>query len=345
MRLTLSALTFAAIAITATSAAAQNRIPRECRQEIRTLCGTDRSAMRACLRENYRELSETCQTEIRERMEQRRQSGDRPQARAGTRLPPQKFDLLTFGEHERQAVDYYAQEGSAQGEKPPLILFVHGGGWAIGDRTRSVHLKPTHFTENGYAFASTGYRLVPDATVEDQASDIAASITMLRAQADELNFDPDRIVLMGHSAGAHLAALVATDPAYAGENISAIAGVILLDGAGYDVPANMAVGNAQSRRIYSNAFSSDPARQRALSPITHVGAPDASEWLILHVAERQKSRDQSEALADGLREAGAAAQVAAIENTDHGRLNRELGKDGDTATVIVDSFLQQISAN
>ena len=317
---------------------AQQRLPRECRQEIVALCGTDRAQIRTCLREKYSELSEGCAQELRERIQQRRQS----QAR-GTRLPPQKFDLVTYGAHERQAADFYRPSDAAA--KPPLVLFVHGGGWAFGHRTRTVHHKPDHFTANGYAFASTGYRVLPDAPVEEQAADVAAAIAKLRSEAGPLGFDPERIVLMGHSAGAHLAALVATDPAYAGEHMGAIKGVVLLDGAGYDVPANMARSDLQAPRIYENAFGTDPARQAALSPINHVGAPDAPAWLILHVANRHQSRDQSEALAARLREAGAGAEAVAISNTNHGRLNRELGKDGDAATERVDAFLRELFSN
>ena len=345
MRFQIAALAAGLVAIAATSAFAQQRLSRECRQEIRQLCGTDRSKMRACLRASYRELSDNCQTELRERIQQRRQGNTRPDPTAVTRLPPQKFDLFPYGQHERQAVDFYAPQSTAHGENPPLILFVHGGGWAIGNRTQSVHAKPAHFTEEGYAFASTGYRLVPASTVEDQARDIAAAIAMLRANAGELNFDADSIVLMGHSAGAHLAALVATDPQYTGTDMAAIRGVVLLDGAGYDVVANMAAARRQARRMYDNAFGADPVRQRALSPITHVGAPDASNWLILHVASRLKSRDQSNALAVSLRAAGAEAEAIAIADTNHMRLNRELGQDGDAATAKVDAFLERAFAD
>ncbi len=317
-------------------AQAQQRLPRECRQEIRALCGSDRSQIRSCLREKHSELSESCAGELRERMQQRRAGQEgRP-----TRLPPQKFDLITYGDHLKQAVDYY--RANNVDSAPPLVLFVHGGGWTIGDRTRTAHAKPDHFTANGYAFASTGYRLLPEAPVEDQARDVALAIRTLRAQADELGFDANRIVLMGHSAGAHLAALVSTDPAYAGEDMAAIRGVVLLDGAGYDVPANMARGDVQLPRLYKRVFGSDPARQAALSPITHVGAPDAADWLILHVANRRQSRDQSEALGAKLRDAGVKAEVVAVENTDHGRMNRELGKGGDAATAAVDGFLNRL---
>jgi acetyl esterase/lipase len=77
-----------------------------------------------------------------------------------------------------------------------------------------------------------------------------------------------------------------------------------------------------------------------LSPITHVGGPDAPHWLVLYVAERDQSREQSEMLATGLVAAGAEAEAVAISNTDHGRMNRELGSPaGANQTEVVDAFL------
>ena len=73
--------------------------------------------------------------------------------------------------------------------------------------------KLEHWRALGYAVASVNYRLVPDARVEDQAADIAAALALLKQRAAQLGFDGTRIALVGHSAGAHLVALVGTDPA------------------------------------------------------------------------------------------------------------------------------------
>src|SRR4029450_12833743 len=124
--------------------------------------------------------------------------------------------------------------------KAPVLLFIHGGGWSIGDKAHAAPDKARWANSKGWAFASANYRLVPQATVEQQAADVASAIAWLRANAAREGLDPNRIVLMGHSAGAHLVALVGTDPHYlkaAGVPMGAVKGVVLLDGAGYDVPA------------------------------------------------------------------------------------------------------------
>lgn len=320
-----------ALVMTPLLAQSRERPSRECLREIRQLCGGGRSQVRECLREKYTGLSDGCRGELRSRIEARRGSGERREAASGpTRT-------VSYGEHERQRIDLYLPgEG---GEEAPLVLFIHGGGWAFGSHERT-QAKPLHFTRGGYAFASAGYRVLPDAPVEEQAADVGAALQALRAEGHAAGFDADRIVLMGHSAGAHLAALVATDPRYAGDAFGAIRGVVLLDGAGYDIAAQMERRDLELPGLYQNAFGSDPDRHAALSPVTHVGGDDAPDWLVLFVEERASSRAQSEDLARQLNASGSRAEAMAISDTDHGRLNRELGTPaGRQQTQAVDAFL------
>ncbi|MBI1403524.1 MAG: alpha/beta fold hydrolase [Porphyrobacter sp.] len=346
-------LAAAAAAAIATPILAQQRggarLPAECREQIVKLCGTDRTQMRTCLREKYAELSESCQAQLRERMEERRGTGEGAGRRGpgmGARVGGGAYasarisSTVIYGEDPRQQVDVYTPD-DAVGDAP-LVVFVHGGGWQMGNRSM-VQAKPQHFKDAGYVFASAGYRLLPDAPVEQQAADIGAALRALRAQAESGGFDPDRIVLMGHSAGAHLAALVASDPQYAGDAFGAIQGVVLLDGAGYDVAEAAAHPSMELPTLYKDVFGSDPARQKALSPIAQVGGKDAPHWLALYVAQRAESRAQSEALVAALAKAGKDAAAVPISGTDHGRMNRELGTPAGAAqTEAVDAFLKKV---
>lgn len=248
----------------------------------------------------------------------------------------------SYGPDPNQRFDYYAPAGDM---RPPLVLFIHGGGWSRGDKRHATGAKAAHFTAKGYAFASLNYRLVPQVTVEQQAADVAAAIALLRGSAMRSNHDGERIVLMGHSAGAHLAALVATDPSYlaaAGVPLSSIKGVILLDGAGYDIPAQMGGRRNLVSGMYDAAFGTDPARQRALSPTHHAAAPNAANWLILPIERRADSIAQSRALAAALNKAGARATVAPVPGESHGSLNKGLGEAGDFATSKIDAFLEPL---
>lgn len=133
---------------------------------------------------------------LREMLTQRRSSGDSVE--------------LSYGSDPLQKLDFWKSESP----NAALVIFVHGGGWRMGDKRDATGEKSAHYHQQGYAFASINYRLVPAATVEQQAQDVANAIAHLINKAVSLGFDGKRVALMGHSAGAHLSALVGTDLSY-----------------------------------------------------------------------------------------------------------------------------------
>ena len=204
-----------------------------------------------------------------------------------------------------------------------------------------------HWTGDGYAFASINYRLVPNATVEQQAADVVAAIAWLRDNAGRLGIDTTRIVLMGHSAGAHLLALVGTAPQYlaaAGMALSDLRGVIALDGVGYDVARQMADSGRLLRSTYLAAFGTDAARQRQLSPTAQAAAPNAPAFLLAHV-DRADGKTQAEALGAALRQAGTPAEVVSVAGKDlrgHMEINRLLGDADYQGTAVIDAWLRAL---
>ncbi|BBP91044.1 hypothetical protein BsIDN1_46620 [Bacillus safensis] len=112
------------------------------------------------------------------------------------------------------------------------MIYLHGGGWTGGDKNR-VASKADYFTGQGYAFVSMNYRLHPDANYEQMADDTANAIKWVKDHADEYQIDSSKINVMGHSAGGHLTALVATDSTYlkrVGLSPKAINSIVILDG-------------------------------------------------------------------------------------------------------------------
>jgi acetyl esterase/lipase len=300
--------------------------------EIAKLCGMtrDRGAIRTCLREKYQSLSKPC---LRSLMEMRR---DREPAA----ITASGGTSYSYGSGEMQAFDFYP---APSGGRPALIVFIHGGGWSIGDKSTGTKNKASHYNAMGYAFASLNYRLVPETDPAGQAADIAAALAALRAKAGALGFDPNRIILTGHSAGAHLAALVSTDPRYleaAGVPMGAIRGTVLLDGAGYDVPRQMASAGPMLGKMYRDAFTTDRVTQLRLSPLTYSAKPNVGNWLILFDSGRADSESQSGALAAALKSAGSSAHAVPIDDTSHMKLNRDMGVEGDPATQLVDDFIK-----
>jgi arylformamidase len=252
---------------------------------------------------------------------------------------------VAYGAAPLQTLDFWA---APIGPRAPLIVFVHGGGWKRGDKDNATGPeKVAHFTGAGYAFASINYRLVPGATVEQQAADVAAALAWLKGHAATLGFDPARIVLMGHSAGAHLVALVGTDPRYlaaAGLTLADLRGVIALDGAAYDVARQADAAGPLMRRTYAEAFGSDPVRQRALSPTLQAAAPNAPAFLLLHV-DRDDGKVQAEGLAAALAQAGTPVDLNNVGGSGlrgHMDLNKSLGSAGAPATALVDDWLRKL---
>ena len=243
---------------------------------------------------------------------------------------------------------FLAEQEPGDRQPRPVVLFVHGGAWRKGDKSM-VGDKPAAFVGQGYAFASANYRLADTVSPREQAQDVAEAVRWLHEHGGEHGCDPNRIFLMGHSAGAHLVALVSTDETLlkgCDLDLTAVAGTILLDGAGYDVPRQLEIARLPAmREMYVRVFGADAAAQRRASPIEHVAAGKSiPPFLLFHVARRADSREQAEALAAKLRDAGAPAEVVHAADKNHLTLNRELGAAGDEPTKKILAWLREASA-
>ena len=179
----------------------------------------------------------------------------------------------------RMKLDIYAFKNVAR--KRPVINYFHGGGWSIGDKRRKIKNKVNLFQELDYVFVSANYRLSPFPLKPKDPDrikfpvhnlDVATAIRWVYDSISKYGGDPGKIVLMGHSAGAHLVSLTGTNERFlneAGMNFSDISGIISLDTACYDV--SKMTGGPQFNRIYVNAFGLDKNENREASPIAHIG--------------------------------------------------------------------------
>src|SRR5262245_37564271 len=130
---------------------------------------------------------------------------------AGARAQDVKRDIPYADKgHERQVLDVYSPKGA---KDLPVVFWIHGGGWQTGDK-KDVQVKPQAFGDKGFVFVSTNYRLLPDVDMATIVRDVAKSIRWVHDHAAEYGGDPKRLFVMGHSAGAQLAALVCTDDRY-----------------------------------------------------------------------------------------------------------------------------------
>ena len=251
--------------------------------------------------------------------------------------------------NERQLLDIYAP---ATGSKLPVVLWVHGGGWTQGSKNE-VDQKPKAFVERGFVFVPINYRFVPHVTMDTIVRDVAKSVGWVHANISRYGGDPNRVFLMGHSAGAQLAALLCTDTRYIeaqGVPRSSIKGCVPVDGDTYDVPLQVATSTARRNSLkqpppkmgHPEKFG-NLERQRELSAVNHV-APNRgiAPFLLLHLADHTDTAAQAYRLWAALDQAGIPAKLFGVEQTDHMKLDRDLGVPGDPATKALFEFTDQL---
>lgn len=249
---------------------------------------------------------------------------------------------IAYGPHPLQALDLHLLPGNTP---RPLLVFVHGGAWQFGDKTRRLKDAKVPFAHGeGWHFASLNFRLVPEAKVAEMAQDVAAAMATLFQRSAALGVDAERIVLMGHSSGAHLAALVASDPALLaarGLSPQALAGVILNDGAAYLASEPSTASAFFKRRLLDPGFAG--ADLAALSPTLHAArAKNLPPALILHASPAPITR-QAEGLEAAWREGGGAVQRHAFPGqgiVNHMRLSRKFGEAGFGPTEVARDWMR-----
>jgi acetyl esterase/lipase len=207
---------------------------------------------------------------------------------------------LAYGREADQSLDIYYPD-RCLAARCPVVMWVHGGGWRTGDKGNNGAKDLAATWENAGAVVVTlNYRLTPDVVHPAHVQDVAAGIAWTRANIGRYGGDPQRLFLLGHSAGAHLVALVATDPQYLAAHglglRESVSGVMPIDTASYDLVANN--GTAVGRMI-ENAFGTDPAVLRAASPLLIVkpGSQDYPPFVIAAAKRRHLAVQQSHALA------------------------------------------------
>lgn len=242
-----------------------------------------------------------------------------------------------------QSLDLYAE--SATGRRP-MLAFIHGGGWRQGDKANPAHgiTKATYFLNQGFVFASLNYRLSPAVMHPAHIEDVVAALAWLHTNASAAGADPNRIYVMGHSAGAHLAALAATDERRlkaAGKTLSILKGAILLDGAGYDMTRR---SQRDGSGIIAQAFGNDPATLANASPLKHVApGKGVPPFLIVHT-DRRQAVDQAQTLATALKNSNVEASLFNPPNYTHADVNRRFGQPGEPVTSATMAALKQWGA-
>lgn len=229
---------------------------------------------------------------------------------------------VAYGEDPRQRFDVYLP--AVRSDTAPVILFVHGGGWANGNKDNPgvVENKAAYWLPRGYVFVSTNYRMRPDTAPLDQARDVARALAGVQQRAPQWNADPSRVVLMGHSAGAHLAALVgASSTLWRDAGAIRPRGVVSLDSGALDVPDMMRRPFLPA--LYDRAFGDNPDDWMAASP-QHQLTADAVPMLLVCSTRRRDACPQAKAFKEKASTLGVRMDVLP-QDLSHGQVNQLLG--------------------
>lgn len=256
---------------------------------------------------------------------------------------------VPYGDQERQVLDVYSPPG-AKGR--PVVFWIHGGGWQVGDKS-DVQVKPKVFVDKGFVFVSTNYRLLPAVDMGTIVRDVAKSIHWVHDHIAEYGGDPDRLLVMGHSAGAQLAALICTDDRYLkaeGLSLAIVKGCVPVDGDTFDIPAIIETaetrrrvhGQPQAKYGHREKFGNDPAKHRDFSAVAHVtGGKGIPPFLILHVGEHPDTSAQAQRFGAALKAAGVPVTVFGARETYHSKINADLGQPDDPATKELFAFVDR----
>ena len=249
------------------------------------------------------------------------------------------------------SLDAYVPHRDAGCAPAPIVVYVHGGGFARGDKAHRISDKVRLFTDEGWTFVSVNYRLSPTPASPDRADpihhpiheqDAAAAVAWVEDHAGELGGDPAQVFLMGHSSGAFLVSLLSTDRSFladAAVSTEHVRCTVSLD-TEYDVVGQVAQGGAQER-LYRNAFGDDPATWIQGSPIEHTAAGTDRPRFFVVTRGAARRVAQAKAFVDDLDTGGTEATFLDVSPMTHDEVNAAVGASGDTTvTPAVMAFLR-----
>lgn len=249
-------------------------------------------------------------------------------------------ETVAYGEDPRQRMDLFGPFGD---QRPaPVLVFLPGGGWRTHARSDVWNL-PAFARRQGLLFACADYRAMPGNGARAQAEDAAAAVAWIKSNAGSRGGDPDRLFVMGHSAGGHLAALINCDPVYLarhGLSPSDLAGVIGLDGACYAAAEQRRFLQAHSRtaEFFEVLFE---GRMEDFTPADRIQASTPSApMLLLYAAARPYAAEQNMAFSRALTAAGRPHRLYPDRQATHISMAEEFGRYGDRPTRVAAEFIR-----
>jgi acetyl esterase/lipase len=227
----------------------------------------------------------------------------------------------------------------------PAVVFVHGGGWMRGDPSQAAG-NALHFAKEGIATVSISYRLAPASRFPAPLDDVRHGLRWVRAHAGELGIDPERLALLGVSAGAHLAVLghlardmagLAPDLPGPLREVSESVRCVIAHYGPYDIGRRRSdmVDALMGERV------EDAEWTRLASPLAHAARATAPILLIHGTADQLVSWRESERMHAALQEAGKASELLLLDGAPHAFQIDWRGQANQRANAAMDAFLDR----
>jgi acetyl esterase/lipase len=258
-----------------------------------------------------------------------------------------RYDQQPGVDPDLLSVDVYTRSDA---DGWPVMVYVHGGAWQVGDKS-NVFLKPEFFLNQGYVFVSVNYRLTPQVDFPVHAQDVGHAVASVIDFIDRYGGDGGQLYLMGHSAGAHLVALIGTDESYLAAQakpLSDLKAVVPIDTQAYDLVDLAARSGGELSSAYQPVFGDDPEFWAMASPITYVAAEKGIPPMVVAYSGGNNGSNPNRGIhadnfADALRAAGVKAEVVGSVEQTHAEINRQFGAASDPVTEAVMRFLDDVS--
>lgn len=222
----------------------------------------------------------------------------------------------------------------------PVVVYVHGGGFAVGDKANNLANKQNLFFSSGYIFVSINYRLSPASYSTDPRrvmypthnNDVADAVKWIYDNIANYGGNSQKIALLGHSAGAQLVALTGTSNQFLPSrriNLSALKGIACIDTEGYDVEARCKEGN----EVYLNAFGQANTFWVEASPISNLFNGTAYPKFFIAKRGSNSRIGYANAFIAKLQATGVVASEITANQYDHEGINDAIGAPGETAVT------------
>jgi acetyl esterase len=183
-----------------------------------------------------------------------------------------------YGLDPKQTLDVFT--GPSARARQPVVVFIHGGAYVAGDKRVNDEIYgnvPLWFARNGMIGVNMTYRLAPAAPYTAGAEDVGLAVAWLKKNIADMNGDPERIFLVGHSAGATHVATYAYNTKLHPPGGPGVAGIVLMSGR-YRLEIDVTDPNSKNMQAY---FGSDPAQYADRSALTHIGAAKVPAFVVI----------------------------------------------------------------